>query len=492
MIRKIKSLFHPLTQANKHERLKLILLAFCYAMIIGVFSILKPLKNPIFFSIVGKDWQPITRFIEIPFMLVSILLYSKIVDKLRRYQILMYLLLAFAGINLIFAIIFIHPVYGLPNTVTSASRLLGWAFYFYMDQYQSFVVGSFWAFTHSISSPDAAKKEYGLVIATSNIAGITTPLLSLLWLGKSENFASPVSISILIIATSVLLLIGALTIFQLKRKVPGYMLHGYEAAYQFEKTKIKIEQQQEDKIEKNISKSSSLNAIYLKIIHSIKGTLEGIKLMLWEPYVFGIFFIVFSYEVTSAVMDYQLNVLVSIEKGNRVVDMSYFGLFYTAVWQGVGLLFALFGTSSLLKRFDVKKCLLITPLMVMAMIITFFFTPSLTALFLFMVILRALNYGFNMPIREILYIPTVKDIKFKSKAWIDSFGRSFSKSTGSAINIFAAGPSFLFASSAILLVISGTWTFVANLIGNKYTKTIQNNDVIGKALDLKIIKEDTI
>jgi AAA family ATP:ADP antiporter len=99
-----------------------------------------------------------------------------------------------------------------------------------------------------------------------------------------------------------------------------------------------------------------------------------------------------------------------------------------------------------------------------------------------MVILRALHYGFNSPIREILYIPTVKDIKFKSKAWIDSFGRTFSKSSGSTVNILTIVQQTVFGFSIETFAtfsITFVWFFISLLIGKKYNTTILNNDVIG-------------
>ena len=84
--------------------------------------------------------------------------------------------------------------------------------------------------------------------------------------------------------------------------------------------------------------------------------------------------------------------------------------------------------------------------------------------------------------REVLYIPTIKDIQFKSKSWIDSFGRTISKSSGSAINLMAAFQSiglqtvfmFVFITS-----VSSIWLVIAYMMGRKYVKTVENNEVIG-------------
>ena len=95
-----------------------------------------------------------------------------------------------------------------------------------------------------------------------------------------------------------------------------------------------------------------------------------------------------------------------------------------------------------------------------------------------MILLRALNYGFNVPVREILYIPTVKDIKFKSRAWINTFGRTFSKASGSALNIMAQTQG-LNTALVILLGVGGVWTIASSAVGEKYTKTVKSGGVIG-------------
>ncbi len=474
----LKSIFAPLLEANKYDRLKLLLLSGCYAMIIGSYSILKPIKNPVFFNIVGKEWQPFSRFFSIPFLILGILIYSKLVDRLRRYQVLIFFLSFYAITNLIFAYILQHPVYGLHNTNLSCWRFLGWTFYFYLDLYHGFVLSAFWAFTHSINSPEAAKKSYGIMVAFSKIGGIATPLLAAAWLRGHSNY---LSISILITVTTFLLSAAILMILQIKRKVPGYLLHGYEAAYQLEKERGKIAQKVEKK-EKELLERKEINYsqyFFNKIKSNFNSVFGGIKLMIMEPYVFGIFLTVFSYEAISAMLDYQMNIMISVAKQNNVVSMSSFILYYTATFQGLGLILALFGTAFLLKHLDVKICLLVMPIATILLAGGLMLFPSLTTIFIVMVILRALQYGFNYPTREILYIPTVKDIKFKSKAWIDSFGRGFSKLSGSTCNIFFQTT----GSFNVTLILSSMWIFVAMLVGKKYTQTVAANEVIGmKAL----------
>lgn len=452
MTSKFKKLFEPLLNMPHHERLKLLILSCSYAMLIAFYSIVKSLKNPIFFSMVGKDYQPWTRFLSIPVLFIGMIFYSKMVDRLRRYQVLCFFIGIYAVFTLMCAYRLSDPVWGLANTVTNPNRILGWIFYLTLDFYQAFVVSTFWAFSNSISTPESAKTEYGLIVAVSKVGGIIAPLLSI----KFMQYAGDQSIGAIctLIAFSSLFLAAALAlIYYLKYKIPGKYLHGYEAAYQLEKSQAKPK----------------------------TGALEGIRLMITHPYVFGIFGLVYCYETIIAILEYYMNVMVSLEYNNNIIDMSSFGFMYTAAFQALGFFFALIGTPTMLRFFDVRFCLLVLPITTVGLLSGVLLHPSLSSVFLAMVVLRAVHYGFNFPVQEILYIPTIKDIKFKAQAWIKSFGRTISKTSGSAINLHAIanGGGLSIYGSIFSFGLTAIWIIVALGVGKKYTTTVKEKKVIG-------------
>lgn len=459
-LKSIFTVFAPLFEAERHERLKILLLSGTFAMIVGAYSILKSLKNPVFFSIVGKYYQPYTRFLSIPFLILGMMVYSILVDKMRRYQVLCFFTGAYAVIMIFFAYRLYHPVWGLSNTGTDKYRFIGWLFYLTLDFYQGFVLSSFWAFSNSVNTPDSAKKNYGFMVACSKIAGVTTPFLSAFFLHRSGD-SNIGAICILIASAGVLLAIASFLVMHLKKVVPGYYLHGYEAVYKLEKEKEKKE--------------------------TIKtGVLEGIKLMTTQPYVFSIFILVFCVESMSAILEYNMNITISATYNNSVAGMSSFWLFYTGSFQLLGFFIALFGVSSLLKYLDVRLCLTILPIATLGLMTGIFFYPTLWMVMTALIILRALHYGFNFPIQEILYIPTTKDIKFKAQAWIKSFGRQISKTSGAAVNILSQGGgpgTSLMIGSLFSFGLGIIWLFTALSVGTKYTEAVKNENVIGATTD---------
>lgn len=444
-------------QTETDDAFKLIFLALTNFFIIGSYSILRSLKTSIFLGLVGKEYAPHTRIVSIILLVPTMLLFAKLVDRLKRYQ-LVYLFLGIYGVlSLVFAYFLNHPAYGLHNTLTSPWRSLGWFFEIFMDLYQPLIVGTYWSFVNSVSTPSFASDNYGFIVSAARIGGILTPFLSLLLLEKS-TLASWNSIPLLIVVASLLLLGAACCIYSLTKKVSSDHLHGYEAAFQTDKAS---------------DKKASKPTVW-----------EGLKLMLTQPYVLGIFAMVYGFEIINVIFDYQMQVLMSIEHNNEVMAMSSFMLIYTGTFQALSFFFAFFGTSTLPKKIGVKNCLIVMPITVVILTLTLLAIPKLSTIFIIMVVMRAMNYGFNQPIREILYIPTVKDIQFKSKAWIDSFGRSFSKTSGSVVNIatFSSVPYIgLLIQSSFSIGVAAIWTIVAFMVGKKYQTTIERNEVIGKS-----------
>jgi len=101
-------------------------------------------------------------------------------------------------------------------------------------------------------------------------------------------------------------------------------------------------------------------------------------------------------------------------------------------------------------------------------------------------LMKSVNYAFSSPVRESLYIPTLKEIKFKSKSWIDAFGNKFAKFNGSIFNDIATymGPAaFMPLYSFFFALIIGLWFFSAFLLGMRFDRAVAANEVVGMSED---------
>lgn len=432
------------------ERYKFFLLMIAFSASIAVYSIVRSLKTSIFLSMVGVEYQPWTKMFVL-FLIVPVMyLYSKVVDRYSVAGVAYFWFLTYALLCFILGLSLLHPVYGLSNTHTGPDRYIGWISYFVFELYASLVLSTIWAFINSVSTPDSASKGYGIINAGGRVAGFITAGGGGMLLAYS-SLSEEVMIPGMLFLSSFLLCLMVLVIYVGMKKIPSDQMQGYGQAH----------------------------VQHLHIKQKV-GFFAGLKTLLVEPYVFGIFWMVFATEMINGIFDYQMNVMVAEYFKNNARGMSVFMFSYTATFQMCALLLSLGGIRQLLKRLDVRRCLMITPGIVAFLALIVPFNKSIVVIFCILVVLRALVYGFNAPVQEMLYIPTVKSIQFKSKSWIMSFGRSFSKVSSATVNLISqSGASVMYVGGGVSFVIACSWMVAAAILGKAYQKTIDNNALIG-------------
>ncbi len=421
----------------------------------------RPLKVSIFSKMVGAYQVPNAKLYSLFFIIPLILLYSKLVDWLRRHHLLYCFMLFHAIGGLIFAFLFTHPVYGLANTEVNSGRLLGWAFYFFMESFDAFFATVFWSFADSINNPKDAKNYYGFFAAGSKIGGIlsagTLYLILINTNVQSQLMLLPGSLAI----GSCMLIASAYSIHMLITNVSDDFMHGYEAAYQLEKHK----------------KRASMG-----FINSFKSSFDGLFIMIRNPYVLGIFSLVAFYEIMVVIFDWWV-ALHADATTPSVGAMTAYYAFYYFLYNLIGLGISLFGTTPLLRVIGIRLSLFIFPLLCMILLIITYIIPSAGIFFAVLVALRSINYAFNHPTREVLYIPTTKDIKYKAKTWTDAFGSRIAKSFGSLFNVSIKGatPAFALISSLGLgLTLNFLWLIIVYFLGKTLQDAIDNKRVIGQ------------
>ncbi len=141
-----------------------------------------------------------------------------------------------------------------------------------------------------------------------------------------------------------------------------------------------------------------------------------------------------------------------------------------------------FGTRALIQALGERRSLLLIPALTGVSIIGFVFKRSYTNAIIAFVVTRSVNYAFAVPLRESLYIPTVKEIQFKTKSWIDGIGTKFAKMSASSFNMYTDGLTgqLLWTMQGSFFTISiGLWFVTAYLLGRRFEKAVARNEVIG-------------
>jgi len=426
----VRALWGDLTS---EELKKFSMLSLTFLFIIGTYWLMRPLKDALFMKIVGKLYIPYAKMASLLFVVPLILVYSKLVDLVAKHKLFYVICTFYSGLFLVISYFLAHPTIGLANTTPDKSRLLGWVIYLGIESFGSLVVTLFWSFVASTTNAAAAKRGYGLIIAGAQIGSITGPTIAT----YAEYLGMPMLAKVV-----------AAGIFMVPLLILLFVTVHPSAA---------------------VEKASEKKAT---------GPIEGLRLLLSNKYLLGILGVATLYEIIGTILDYQMKFIAdeTYQSAEKVTQfLGYFGQSANVL----SLVFALVGTSFFIRRFGLTTCLVLFPLTIGAVVLYVFFSPSLWAFFGAMVAIKGLSYALNNPCKEIMYIPTSKDVKFKAKSWIDVFGGRSAKAAGSGINaFFPAMTELLFYGSLISLGVVGVWVLIALYVGKTNERLTQENTII--------------
>lgn len=450
-----------------HEQKKFSLLGFMFFLIIGSYWLLRLLKNTIIYKVAfpvslgwpadqGRLMQPVAKFWSLWVILALVFLYSKLVDWFEKHT-LFYLLISiyvllFSGIT---AVLAFRHFFGDAFLGKNLLAAIGWVSYFAIESFGSLIVALFWSFTHSITATDSAKRGYPLIASLAQFGAIigSLPMLFPHQFGGLWVLFGGVTLAI---ASTMIVM----TYFM--RTIPLAEQIGNKAAHQTEKEKDGF----------------------------LYGMFAGIWLLMSRPYLCAVLIVSTFHEVISQIIEYQMQSSAYIyPQFATETGFAYFQGVYGLCVNILSFLMALLGTGYLIKRFGLRFCLLLFPICLgiafMALYGFFAFgspTPGqlLWATFGVMIIAKGLGYAVNNPAKEIMYIPTSKDVKFKSKGWIDMFGGRTAKGTGAQVtNAFKHSiPELMVWGTMFSLGLTFVWMLAAVYVGTKNRRLIKENKII--------------
>lgn len=438
---------------HKEELKKFLKLGAIFALVIGVYWTLRPLKDSIFSSIVGVTYQPMAKWASLIVLFPLVIFYNKLVDKFSREKLFYVIGTAYLIGSIIFGLLFYHSTIGLANTAVDSTRLVGWFWYVFVESYGSIVVALFWAFAADLVSPNSAKRGFPLVVMFGQLGAILGPKY-LTPLGKNVFGTSAPTVMI----CGILIAIMMLFVYIFMRTTPKSEMSGYH--------------RKDEGAAKEVE----------------PGFMEGLVLMLKQPYLLGIFAAIGIYEIIITIIDYYFKFLVCQEYTTEATRSAYLGDY--AVWVNVvSFLCLLFGISNIQRRLGIKVSLVLMPLIVLAMVLSFKAYPVVHVLLWIMVAAKAINYALNGPALKTLYVPTSHDVKYKSQAWIETFGSRGSKAAGSGVNMLqstftkklgvdAGLAAFIAFSSYLSFGLIAAWILVALYLGKTYEKAVEQDKVV--------------
>ncbi len=441
---------------TREEFIRVLLLGTAFALLIGTYWTLRPLKDALFKAfIIGdglhKDASPLAwaKILSVCALIPLVMFYSRLVDRFKR-QSLFYVIGGFmACVLVIFSFLFVHPTLGLANKVASPERWIGWLWYVFVEAYGSLMVALFWAYTSDSIDAECAKKSFPMIVMFGQVGGILGPQSTHLPALLGFRSCAPL-VAACAVSTVVIVMI-----------IRQFAIRVARQAVAIPVKEVCLPRPKEEGA----------------------GFIEGLRLLVKDRYLLGIFLVVAFYEVVVTIFDFNFKRLVFQNAVGHQATASLLGNYGTAV-NTVSFLCLALGIGNVQRRLGMKTALCAMPFIIGIMVIGFKLAPSLAPLFWIMVAAKALNYALNSPSLKQLYIPTSTAAKYKAQAWIEMFGARSAKAGGSGINTllkvfqtragdvavgFALYVTFASLFSGVILV---CWFFVALFLSREYDRRV--------------------
>jgi AAA family ATP:ADP antiporter len=401
---------------------------------------LRAMKTALFLKIVGGSFLGYAKFSSVVFLIVLVLLYGKLVDLFSKQNLVYVITTTYGLLFLGITYFLMHPTIGIANTTPSGDRYFGWLIYVVIESFGSIVVALFWSFVASSVDASSAKKGYPIIIFGAQLGAVLGTIVDL----QVSHVGIPKLFGIA--------LAGIFTV--------PLLIAVFMRLYAEEHHSLGV-----------ASPSDGATA---------KGTgpIEGLRLLCTRPYLIGILGLSTLYTIIETILDLQMyrlanQVFLSPEK------VTEFSAFYGLCANMLSLIFSLIGTSFFIRYFGLTTCLILYPLTLAVAVCTVWAFPVLWVFVGAIVASKGLSYALNNPCKEIMYIPTSRDIRFKTKSWIDTFGARSAKGMGGlVVAAFPVVSQLITYGSIISLSIIGVWIGAAWYVGKTNRVLVDQNKLI--------------
>lgn len=428
-------------------------LAFIFLFTIAVYWFLRTGKDGVFNTIVGFKMQPVAKFVSMFFMFPLTIFYGYLVDKFPKHRVFYALAIIYSLGAFLFSILLCNETIGIPNTIADNWRILGWAYYLFVESFGSIMVVLFWTYAADITSPEAGKRWF--------------PFLSFIaqfgqFIGSAINagyFGTYMIGSKLLICSVAILGIGGL-MYLFKRVVPMDQLRSYND---------NVKEVKKEKV----------------------GMWESLKMIVSQPYLLGVFASITIFEIINTLFDFKFKDLVADTIALQGFTGSTAGEMKTRMmdeWVGkmgvyaaiLAIVSYLFGIGNIGRKLGLTASLIFLPILLIGVSIMIGLSKSLMIAFIASIIAKGINYVLYQPSKEQLYIPTSKEAKYKSKVFIEMCGSRFSKSLGSGINLIKLYSPMIFPIISLCSSVGlcGIWIMISLYLGRKYNEAVAKNEVV--------------
>ena len=427
--------FKQMMDIRRSEAPLAVLMFGYFFLVIASFWILKPLKKGLFIAfydsvgfhalgmqLTAAQAELIAKVLNMVVAFLAVSVFTLLVRSFQRQQ-LTYLFSAFFGVC--------YVIYAA--MLGNAGPWTAWTFYLFGDLYSTLMVATFFAFLNDSVAPDAAKRLYGLI----GLGGVSGG-----WFGSEVLQAL---IDDLSAGDWMWVCLGIGVVIAALASAAGHLVTRQLPAV------------------KSASKGE---------LPPGNPALEGARLVFRSKYLLSIVAIVGIYEMVSTIMDFQFSATVAHYLEGDAIGKQFVRVF--AFTNRFAFLVQIALTSFVMTRFGVGSALLFLPVAALCGSAAFLCFPVLWVGNALNTCDNGFSYSINQSAKEMLYVPTTRDEKYKAKAFIDMFVQRVAKAVGVGLSLGITLVFTGFASLRWLSLISAgllvVWLLAVRYVGRSFQR----------------------
>jgi len=372
------------------EEILCFFLFFYFFLITWPNSIIQAVKNAKYLILAGSQELPIAYLCTAVLMGFVVTFHTKLQEKVPRRTLVVSSLIFFIVTAPLFGMIFMGE--------KEVPRWLPLTFWIWSNMFVIVLITQFWIVINDVFNPREAKRLIGFFGSGGILGGIIGGVFAGFFGKIIPDYLLYISTGILILSC---IFINYIFMWQKHNQIQD---------------KISEKQTTRQKKPEKLGFRSSLDAVrkhkYLMLLAAVVALTE----------------------IVSTLIDFQAKTFIENEWVAKDL-MSVFG-YFEAVLLVIPLLFQLFLTSKLIKRYGVRFALLLYPITILLCslgLVGFAMTAGLVFAIIIKTSDKSLSFSINQSVRELLFIPVSPGIKNRAKIFIDMFINRVAKGAGALI-----------------------------------------------------------
>lgn len=441
-----------------------LLLTLSIFLLLAAYYVIKPLREALILTDEGAEVKSYAAAGQAILLLGLVPAYGILADRLPRRALL--------NAVTAFFVLCLVAFYGL----TQANVSVGVTFFLWVGIFNLMIVAQFWSFANDLYTKEQGERLFVIVAFGMSLGAVMGSILArqiIPVVGVPQ--ALLVAAGILIVAAAVSNVVDARERARHETHLPPHLTTAEIPAATGEYQIQAIEETRKLTVSLPGTGPVSRPGTF-RLVFGSRYLLLMALLMLMVNWVNTTGEYILSRTVATAAA-----AAVSSGTAGGLAAPEYIGQFYSEfflVVNVVGLLLQLFVVSRVLKYFGVKTAILVLPLIALTGYTVLAFAPVLALVRAVKIAENATDYSVQNTVRNVLFLPTSRDEKYKAKQAIDSFFWRAGDVMSAALVFVGVTMVGLETTgfARVNLVLAGIWLLLAVAVGREYARKTKSRE----------------